>query len=292
MHASEDQAPLTGGRFWATTGFLLGTAVSVAGNIAHTWHPTPGMLAASGLTADQWQPEAGSQAAAAFFPLALLVTVEILSRVAWPNTWRGRASRYGGAALVAGVAAIVSYLHLRGLLLAYGEDDITALLGPLGVDGLMVVSGHALIQTGRRKAAAAQTDDPAPKLPPVVPEYELAVLRGQAPLELGHAEAVQDYRSPRRRRPALAVTDPPARRRRGRRPQTTAAAAAVAPVAPTPAAPVAPPDPELPRLLATAHDRFAEVLATGETPSVNKIRAKLRVGHPRARAIHDALAPV
>lgn len=49
-------------------------------------------------------------------------------------------------------------------------------------------------------------------------------------------------------------------------------------------------DPELAPVVATARDRFAEVLATGSLPSVRRIRRELRVGHPRAVAVRQALA--
>lgn len=140
---------MTAGKVWATAGFGLGVAVSVAGNIAHTWHPSKAVLEAAGVTADQWQPEIGAQLMAAFFPVALLVTVEVLARVAWPHTWGWMAARFGGTSLVALVAAVVSYMHLNGLLHAYGEDPLTALIGPLSVDGLMVVCGFALIAISR-----------------------------------------------------------------------------------------------------------------------------------------------
>lgn len=157
MNATDDdggKAP-SPGKGWASVGFLLGIAVSVAGNVAHTSHPSAAVLSAAGKTAAEWKPELGAQLGAAFFPLALLVTVEVLARVQWPHTIGWSATRYGGAALVAVVAAVVSYLHLRGLLLAYGEDPLTALIGPLSVDGLMVVSGFALLAAGRAASAAA-----------------------------------------------------------------------------------------------------------------------------------------
>jgi uncharacterized protein DUF2637 len=163
MNVSDDEGNASSpGKAWATTGFFLGIAVSVAGNVAHTYHPTATVLAAAGKTAAQWRPELGAQLGAAFFPLALLVTVEVLARVQWPHKLRWSATRYGGAALVATVAAVVSYLHLRGLLLAYGEDPLTATIGPLSVDGLMVVSGLALLAAGRAATPAA---DPAQARP-------------------------------------------------------------------------------------------------------------------------------
>jgi hypothetical protein len=58
--------------------------------------------------------------------------------------WWGIA-RYGGTGLVAVVAAVMSYRHMRSLLASYGEDPLNAAIGPLAVDGLMVVAGFALL---------------------------------------------------------------------------------------------------------------------------------------------------
>jgi len=111
---------------WAA--FLLGIGASVAANVAHA------------------QPTAGARIAGAFFPLALLLAVEVMSRPVWNRTgFLWGLARYGATGLVAIVAAIVSYRHMSGLLLQYGEDSLSALLGPLSVDGLMVVSGFALL---------------------------------------------------------------------------------------------------------------------------------------------------
>lgn len=48
-------------------------------------------------------------------------------------------------------------------------------------------------------------------------------------------------------------------------------------------------DPDLAPVVATARDRYAEVLATGAVPSVRRIRRELRVGHPKAVAVRQAL---
>lgn len=171
--------PKQPGRAWATAGFILGVAVSVAGNVAHTWHPDPAVLAAAGATASNYQPPAGSMAFAAFFPIALLVTVEILARVRWPRGLGWQAAKFLGASIVAAVAAVVSYIHLHGLLLAYGEDGITALIGPLAVDGLMVVAGFAVLAVGRAVAeeitTLTDTAEPAVEIVEVVREVPVTV---------------------------------------------------------------------------------------------------------------------
>src|SRR6266571_1856904 len=85
--------------------------------------------------------------AAVFWPVALLVAIEVLARVAWPAGGRWLLVRFGGLGPVATVAAVVSYRHLSGLLSFYGEDAITATVGPLAVDGLMVMATGALLAT-------------------------------------------------------------------------------------------------------------------------------------------------
>jgi hypothetical protein len=55
---------------------------------------------------------------------------------------------------VAGVAAFVSYRHLSGLLAHYGEEPIICIVGPLAIDGLMVMATAALLAGRRAKRAA------------------------------------------------------------------------------------------------------------------------------------------
>jgi hypothetical protein len=59
------------------------------------------------------------------------------------------------------VAAVVSYRHLSGLLAFYGEDTLTATIGPLAVDGLMVMATSALIATS---TVATRRPDTAPDI--------------------------------------------------------------------------------------------------------------------------------
>ncbi|WP_141579639.1 DUF2637 domain-containing protein [Actinomadura sp. WMMA1423] len=52
----------------------------------------------------------------------------------------------------------------------------------------------------------------------------------------------------------------------------------------------APVEPDLVPVVATARDRYAEVLATGGLPSVRQLRRELRIGHPKARRVRIILA--
>jgi hypothetical protein len=129
------------GRGWAYTGAIIGGLVSVAANVAHSFIPPAGAPAG-------WHPEAGAVVGAIVWPVFLFIAVEILARVAWPTGSMWRLTRWAGLLPVALVAAFVSYRHLSGLLAHYGEDGLVQHLGPIAVDGLMVMATGALIATG------------------------------------------------------------------------------------------------------------------------------------------------
>jgi hypothetical protein len=124
---------VTPGRGWAYIGAGLGGLVSIAANVAHTY------LSGS--------PERLAVAMSVFWPVALFVAVEILARTRWPSGRRWIAIRFLGLLPVALVAAVVSYRHLSGLLAHYSEDPLTVAIGPLAVDGLMVMATAALLAT-------------------------------------------------------------------------------------------------------------------------------------------------
>ncbi len=125
------EATATRGRAWARLGFGTGVGASLAANVAHSYIRP--------------HPQVGAIVAAAFWPVALLIALEVIARVQWPAGWRWRALRYGGFSAVALIAAVISYRHMAGLLSSYGEDTLSSHIGPLAVDGLMVVCSGALL---------------------------------------------------------------------------------------------------------------------------------------------------
>jgi hypothetical protein len=141
--APTDQLPVAnsssaGGRLVAWAGFVFGSVMSVAANVLHTWLPAadrpPG-----------WSPAVAAQIGAAVWPIGLLLSVEVLSRVRWPRGWQWMLARFAGTGAVALGSAIISYGHLRDVLLAWQYDPLAAAVGPLVLDGLMVISGFALL---------------------------------------------------------------------------------------------------------------------------------------------------
>jgi hypothetical protein len=117
---------------WAVRATLtLGVAASVAANILHA------------------RPNPISQVIAAWPPLALLLTVELISRV--PVHRRSLAAvRLAATATIAGIAAWVSYWHMAGVAARYGETGPSPYLLPLSVDGLVIVASVSLVELAGR----------------------------------------------------------------------------------------------------------------------------------------------
>ncbi len=135
------------GSGWAYSGVVVGATVSIAANVAHSFLPPA--HAPQG-----WAPEKGAVASAVVWPVVLFWAIEILVRVQWPRRWSYAFLRWAGMLPVAGVAAFVSYRHLSGLLAHYGEDAIVSHVGPLAIDGLMIMATGA-IYAGKRAASLA-----------------------------------------------------------------------------------------------------------------------------------------
>ncbi|WP_433465816.1 DUF2637 domain-containing protein [Spirillospora sp. CA-128828] len=266
-------------KIWATGAFLLGVGVSISANVAHTYYPAAEVLRGAHKTAEEWSPPVGAQLAAAFYPLALLLVVELLSRVEWPATWGWQASRYGGTALVAGVAAVVSYRHMSALLDAYGEDDLTAMIGPLAVDGLMVVASFALLALGRE--TVTESSATVADLPQSEPWAD------DRPVGMEHWDDVEPDPQTLSWWPLPAIDGPqpdetdttlrdPAKSPE-LDPETETAGEYAVPDVPA-------------EVLARARETFAGDLDEGRVPGVRPIRKALNCGQPRAQEIRAYLA--
>jgi hypothetical protein len=130
----------------------LGVAASVAGNVLHA------------------EPTIVGRAIASWSPLALLLTVELISRVP-VDSRRLAALRMISTGVIAGIAAWVSYWHMVSVAARNGESASSAHLLPLSVDGLVVVASVSLVEIAARlratsTPAAAVVEPPAPVTTP------------------------------------------------------------------------------------------------------------------------------
>lgn len=153
-----------GGRFIAYVTMIAMLVLSIAGNIAHTFHLNP-------------NPGGRELVYAIMWPVMVWLGVEMFVRVPWRDVLTHKLVRWVGILLVAAIAALVSYRHLRGLLLADGEEWTVYTFGPLAVDGLMLMATLALLLTRKvpvLPAPEVPSVDPAPiKVPAEVPSVKV-----------------------------------------------------------------------------------------------------------------------
>jgi Protein of unknown function (DUF2637) len=130
---------------WTVRGVLaFGLAASIAANVLHA------------------RPNPTSQMIAAWPPLSLLLTVELVSRIPVHRWWR-TSIRIAATATVAGIAAWVSYGHMSEVACRFGETGQTPYLLPVSVDGLIVVASICLVElTGRIRDADTPPTPPNP----------------------------------------------------------------------------------------------------------------------------------
>ncbi|PZM91802.1 MAG: hypothetical protein DIU79_12425 [Actinobacteria bacterium] len=175
---------------WAVRAVLaLGVAASVAANVLSA------------------EPHPIARAISAWPPLALLLTVELISRV--PVHRRGLAAvRLAATAVIAGIAAWVSYWHMVDVAARYGETGASPYLLPLSVDGLIVVASICLVELGGRLRTAVQSTPSAPSAPSCpAPSAESSDRPAQSPCPPVHAVAASSR--PRRRVTVRASSDRP-----------------------------------------------------------------------------------
>lgn len=167
--------PLKGGRVWAWAGFALGIVASISANITHSYIVQ---------TQRNDTNIVGPVVSAAFWPLALFLCLEVMSRVMWPHGWVWWLVRYIGLSLVSGIAAVVSWRHMSALLALYGEDDFIAIIGPVAIDGLMTLCSAALLAIAdnvkRRLAETPYIEQTAIRLP-IEPDMLSESLQDQLP---------------------------------------------------------------------------------------------------------------
>src|SRR5690606_2956858 len=150
--------------FVAWAGFLFGSAMSIGGNILYTWMPRPPEGAPDGwVPPPDWAPSGWAQIGAAAWPTALLISVEVMSRVDWPDESLWKLARWGGITAVALGSAIISYGHLSHVLSEW-DYGFGAYIGPLAIDGRTTLCGCAILArdpTPQRVAEQAKDEQPA-----------------------------------------------------------------------------------------------------------------------------------
>lgn len=204
---------MNGARFVAWVGFVFGSLVSIGGNLlAARIPPKP--------TPPGWAPDVWAQVGSTVWPVALLISVEVLSRTAWPKTLLSRAVRYAGVGAVALFSAVISYQHIQAVLISWNYEGLSAGVGPLAVDGLMVVSGAAMVlgstavtaildEVRDQREPVAEAPDPVRAPEPIVvrqtPEPEWGGVPFKDLSQLGLPQPRQEVRPVNGRKVSAAV---------------------------------------------------------------------------------------
>jgi hypothetical protein len=122
---------------------LIGVAASIVANVLHA------------------NPHPISQTIAAWPPVAFLATVEVVSRVPVHRPLLAT-GRILATVVITVIAGWISYGHMRGVAVQYGETGWAAVLLPLSVDGLVVVASLSLVElAGAIKVHKAALPRPA-----------------------------------------------------------------------------------------------------------------------------------
>lgn len=134
---------------WGT--FALCTALSMAFNIKYTAQYTRDLLMLF---------------AAVIWPLAAVLGTELLTRVPWGNGRLWAFARFGGVGAATLAAMGNSAWHTGAVILASGQGWVAAFAGPIVIDGLMLVTGAALLAMYTPKPARRPTRRPVKRKSP------------------------------------------------------------------------------------------------------------------------------
>jgi hypothetical protein len=277
--ASPNKPPRASGFWWALAGFSLGSLVSVGFNLQSAWLHNP-------------SPSLASQAAAVVWPLTLIVSVEVLSRVSWPDGKGWKFVRFSGIVAVALGSATISYGHIYDVLIAWGYERHQAIVGPLVVDGLMLISGFALVSLGRAARAATDTAQATVDESPAEPARTDSARRPVLPPHTGSEPHAVSPATPQST-PGETAPNPPAPTARPARPRMQAVARPPArrPAARTAGQSGSPASGEsLNDEQVIARVRAARDTESGELPTVSWMRKELGVGQGRAARLRAEAA--
>lgn len=132
----------------AYVSLLVGSGVSIAGNVADTFRTRPGAVDAVDIVL------------AVFAPLAVLLVIEMFVSTLWPRTFGPQAIRWVSTVLFGAVAAYVSWHHLSDLLLSRGQDAFLSAVEPLGIDGLAIMATALVLSSRRARGQDRSVDKP------------------------------------------------------------------------------------------------------------------------------------
>lgn len=158
----------------AYVSLLVGSGVSIAGNVADTFRTRPDAVDAVDIIL------------AVFAPLAVLLVIEMYVSTLWPATRGAQVIRWVSTVVFGVVAAYVSWHHLSDLLLSRGQDKFVSWVEPLSIDGLAIMATALVLSSRRARGVSSVQDTPAPTLTSFLEDKD------KATLDTWRAEVTQD----------------------------------------------------------------------------------------------------
>lgn len=141
------------GKLWtgavAYVSLGVGAGLSMAGNLADTYRTR-------GAATDTLD-----EVMAIGWPALVILAIEMFVSPRWSAKTMFQVWRWVGCLAVGGMAMIVSWTHLHGLMASRGQLDIVAILGPLAIDGMAIMATGLILSTrtrGHGQAAASGQD--------------------------------------------------------------------------------------------------------------------------------------
>lgn len=195
MSSSNDDSP-SHGMFWIYAGLLVGSGLSLYANIKYTFIPprSAPLWWPTGRPWDpaEYSPPSGALVLAASWPVLLYITTEVMMWKGWLAGKGWALVRGLSMLLVAAPVANASYHHLSGLLRYWFPDDVvTVWLGPLAIDGAVLMCTAALQSKAQRRRMQRQEAELASRLgggaPSPVSRTSLTGGLGDSPVDSGGA---------------------------------------------------------------------------------------------------------
>lgn len=139
-------------RFIIWSSLLVSMAASVAFNVLGTALVTRSPIAI--VMAFLW-------------PVLATLAVEIMCKVRFPKGTLWNVARFGGVGMVALISMVTSYSHTFHVLMSWNQGLLIAITGPLAIDGMMTLTGAALLalSTPRRTTRKTPAKRPAAHRP-------------------------------------------------------------------------------------------------------------------------------
>lgn len=124
----------------------VGAGLSMAGNLADTYR-----------TRGAGQVDALDKILALAWPALVILAIEMFVSERWKRSAMFQIWRWTGCLAIGSMAMVASWTHLHDLLASRGQLAIVAILGPLAIDGMVIMATGLILSSRGQLATAGQS---------------------------------------------------------------------------------------------------------------------------------------